>query len=178
MDDQKKEMLCEHLPYELDMLDAAYRFLHSAEDRAEREQSRYKTNSAIEVFWLHARNLDEFVRYNSGTAIAAAEDFTSGWFRHEMETRDLVEKMNDQICHLKYGRVAGDQLDKLRAHDRDRAKAAIDRAIEKFQKNLTPEAKKLWKVREPLVIDMDVTADSSASSTIVDLPMLPLRGAG
>jgi hypothetical protein len=133
--------------------------------KAEREKSPRKKDAAIEGFWLHARNLDEFVRYPRGTATAAAADFTSGSiFPYEMETRDLVEKMNDQICHLKYGRVAGDHHEKLRSHDRDRAKAAIDRAMKLFEQKLTPEAKKLWKVRQPLVIVMsDVPAGYSRS---------------
>ena len=167
MDDQKKrEMLCEHLPYELEMLDSAYCFLHSEADQAERDKSPRKKNAAIEVFWLHARNLDEFVRYSSGTATAAAADFTSGdTFPYEMETRDLVDKMNDQICHLKYGRVAGDHQDKLQFFDRDRAKAAIDRAIKLFEENLTVEAEKLWKKRQPLVMVLSKLPAGSSSAT-------------
>jgi hypothetical protein len=32
-DQKKREMLCEHLPHELDMIDFAYSFLHSAADQ-------------------------------------------------------------------------------------------------------------------------------------------------
>ena len=75
LDEDKKKMLAEHLPYEHDMLDKAFEFLTSEAHAAEREDP-FKRNPMVEVFWLHARNLIEF--YNSPPRYSAsASDFTT-----------------------------------------------------------------------------------------------------
>lgn len=59
MDEKQREILTEHLPYELDMFELAFLRLHSAEFADQRKDDFLK-NSSIETFWLHARNLIEF----------------------------------------------------------------------------------------------------------------------
>ena len=49
-------ILREHLPYELDMLEKAFVFLHDPQFAAAR-QDQFAKNAAIEAFWIHARNL-------------------------------------------------------------------------------------------------------------------------
>ena len=51
-------MLTEHLPYEIDMMEGAYRFLHDPKCRD--ECTGFRRNAAIEIFGLHVRNLHEF----------------------------------------------------------------------------------------------------------------------
>ncbi|MFL6975947.1 MAG: hypothetical protein ACJ8F2_28880, partial [Xanthobacteraceae bacterium] len=52
-------ILTEHLPYELDMLEGAFVFVHASQFADARENALFK-NAMIEAFWTHARNLIEF----------------------------------------------------------------------------------------------------------------------
>src|SRR5690349_4588111 len=59
------EVLREHLPYELNMLDhaaSAWRIFQRPRDRAE----GFAQMSAIEMFWVRARTLHEFSRKTTG----------------------------------------------------------------------------------------------------------------
>jgi hypothetical protein len=83
MDKIKVDILKEHLPYELDMLDeaAAYaRSTEAAETNTKKGQVWFKRNAAIEAFWTHARNLIEFLTREKSPDLtvssASAQDFT------------------------------------------------------------------------------------------------------
>jgi hypothetical protein len=94
--------------------------------------------------------LEEFFTQPRGSTlwagIAAAVDFMIDVPRPELpQCASLVEKMNDQIAHIRYERVPGDHVSKLNAFEMDRAKGEIDRAVAKFEQNLSPEARPYWK---------------------------------
>ena len=79
MDDVTKTVFTEYLPYELNMLEAAFAFLNSKQFD-ELHKIPFLKNAAIETFWLHARNLIEFLTHskNVGHAgLVSARDFTT-----------------------------------------------------------------------------------------------------
>jgi hypothetical protein len=96
MDQPKQDMLTEHLPYELDMLERAYSFLHDPKFLDARTDS-FMRNATIEVFWAHVRNLNEFFRYPAGRDHASAADFTKAQFPQEIATKELTDRLNEQI---------------------------------------------------------------------------------
>jgi len=137
------------LPYELDMLESSFEFLN-ADRFADFRTSAFFKNAAIEVFWLHARNMIEFLTHtkNSGPqGTVSAKDFTSG-FNPDMKMGEMNQRINAAVSHLLYERK--DQTEqKLGGYDMLRVKQAIDREIENFEKALLPKYRDIWIVRNP-----------------------------
>ena len=159
LDEDKKRMLAEHLPYEHEMLDRAFEFLTSDAYAAERED-QFKRNAVVEVFWLHARCLIEF--YSGSGASANASDFTTERLYPEFRLKkgepavanageDFSVLINEQVCHLKYERVSVPD-EKLGGYDLHRVKDSIDRARRKFEGMLASEARAMWVDRTPATL--------------------------
>jgi hypothetical protein len=176
-------MLVEHLKYEFDVLDAAYDFIHGNGHDLEREDW-LRINSAIEAFWLHARNLIEFFeRRTTGDdkGIASAEDFTKRPVQYDLPPkRQGIRLMIDQqVCHLQYNRItdadhkSGHAPTKIGGTEMWQVKGMIDRALTLFQKELTYEGSELWETRSPpkiLAFGGGVSASShstAATSTVI-----------
>jgi hypothetical protein len=73
------DVLEEHLPYELDMLEEALRaWATSSKSAGESSSTWFTRMSAIEAFWVHARTLHEFFTRSANTEgrTACANDFT------------------------------------------------------------------------------------------------------
>ena len=139
-------ILEEHLPYELDMLDKAYELLIT--EMHNEEPNRVIVSLCIECFWLHARNLIEFFRgTNKSGRTAAAITFTKDQVAYVFDT-NITEFINDQICHINYNRNILSES-KLMGSEVKRNKESIDRAVLKFQDNLTEESRGHWSIRNP-----------------------------
>ncbi len=171
MEEDQINLLEEHLPYEHDMLDAAYEIL-TANAHTSAPQDWFSRNAAINEFWLHARNLIEFYCNPSGTS-ASASDFTTEPLRPEFRFKknaaavtnageDFSTLINEQICHLKYERVTSPD-EKLGGYDLQRVKESIDRALNKFQGLLTDEARRVWKERKKQTISISGAVEPSTS---------------
>ena len=66
-------ILKEHLPYEIDMLEEALIAWSANPSRAgETKQQWFRGMSALEAFWVHARNLAEFFEDRKGESRTAA----------------------------------------------------------------------------------------------------------
>jgi hypothetical protein len=103
--DTEAAILKEHLPYELDMLEGAFVFLHSADSAAQRQNTILK-NAMIEAFWTHARNLIEFLTHpkgNDSAGVVSAKDFAKAYF-HKLNMDSIDDLVNAQISHLTYER--------------------------------------------------------------------------
>ena len=139
-------ILTEHLPYELDMLEAAFLFLHSQETEKVRAIP-FCRNAAIESFWLHARNLIEFLthRPSGGAGTVSARDFAPG-FDPETIMKEMDQRTNAGVSHLLYERKT-QQGEKLNGYDMLRVKEHIEREIKRFEAALSPDYKKIWDVR-------------------------------
>jgi hypothetical protein len=177
MEPRKRKLLDEHLPYELDMLDASFDFvvaqnaiLATSDDINEKA----KRNLAIEAFWIHARNLIDFLKLNrkpneGEEGAASAKDFTDASFRSDLQLGELPDRINEQICHLKYERES-EPGQKLGGYDMLRVKQAIDREIRRFEQHLTAESRAIWRPRRQLetkrALPHDLILDSTTSTVV------------
>jgi hypothetical protein len=136
MQPNAKAGLKEHLPYELDMLQAAYEFLHKNHYAGYRNVPFLK-NAAIECFWMHARNLLEFFRLPKSSpdtrASVSPKDFTNG-FQHDGIGRTIEDDINRAITHLQYGRKSQPQ-ETLDRWTMCRVKDHIEREIKKVRRS-------------------------------------------
>jgi hypothetical protein len=141
------DVLHEHLPYELNML--AWALNTWANIPAEPinlsdagELNKCRRNSAVETFWLHARNLHEFFM-QSQTRTASADHFTNERVDYSDLLKELgsnIENINDQISHINYARTRNNN-EKLDFFLAWRVMGAIGRAVKRFQEKLYPAAK-------------------------------------
>jgi hypothetical protein len=143
-------MLKEHLKYEFDMLDEAYRFLFDGNsDRHDEDRKKpFIRNAVIESFWTHARNLNEFFDHHPDHSVTvSARDFTVDDvpFKATLD-ETLTKTINQQISHLQYGRPT-DPVEKL-SSAMHRVYDTMFSAITEFQRRLKPEARKLWIERK------------------------------
>jgi hypothetical protein len=166
----KRRLLTEHLPYELDMIEAAFLFLSDAKYAEWRQIAAFK-NVAIEGFWTHARNLIEFLTNGPNirpAGTASARDFAPS-LQPEMIMRDMDRRINEGVSHLVYERKSA-QEDKLCGHDMLRVKQHIDREIKKLEAALQPDYKALWSQRAPSVwietYDLLSATDTTSSTSI------------
>lgn len=156
MDDARKNILTEHLPYEIDLLEQCIEAWSKSAPASEGEPKEVWANRMMPIngFWLHARNLIEFfTRPASDSRTAAAGHFTTKVIHYEMPNKEVVEKINDQISHLNYDRLT--EFGKLTIYDAVRIKEQIDRAISKFQDHLTVEAASLWQNRNRIKVQLN-----------------------
>jgi hypothetical protein len=133
-------MLKEHLPYELDMLERAFVFLHDEKYADDRKNDIVK-NAMIEAFWVHARNLLEFLTHPEGegaTGVASARDFTDKNFSPppKKNFESILDDVNDQITHLRYERRTSPPQAKLGGHDMTWVRRAIHSQIKRFEQHL------------------------------------------
>jgi hypothetical protein len=162
-----KAMLEEHLPYELEMLQGAYEFLQNPAYAHDRRHP-FARNAAIECFWLHARNLIDFLTQASSATLfetrgaVSAYHFTTKSYDPDGIGRDINDDINQSITHLQYGRKSQAQPT-LDVFTMLRVKQHIERQIKKFEDALTEEAGKVW-VRRTLPETIEVTTLDSATN--------------
>jgi hypothetical protein len=172
MEQIKIEILNEHLPYELDMLDEATKYIASQEFAdacgvRDRCPAWFKRNAAIEAFWTHARNLIEFLfrpkSVDLKVSSASAKDFAPT-FQLSLDADKLMTKINEQISHLGYGRKTLD-FEKL-SHEMSWVKPALDSEYKRLEKLLMKDADchAHWVPRTPVTIDVSSISTSSASA--------------
>ncbi|MGE0036768.1 MAG: hypothetical protein AB7S93_14110 [Xanthobacteraceae bacterium] len=165
------DLLKEHLPYELDMLDNAVCFMNSPEFAKLGESSdkldQFKKNAAIESFWTHARNLIEFLSRDKSPDLnvssASARDFAEG-YRSNLDLESVSKKINEQVSHLGYRRVSLPP-DKL-SHEIHFVKSGLDSAFRRFQEQLNPECQEHWEQRQFEQAAVIVHANATATNTI------------
>jgi len=103
MNKEERDILHEHLGYEIDMVAGALMAMSSS------ESDWFRQMSTIEGFWLHARTLLEFFEDRKAPGrTAAAGHFTDEKIDYQIPSREKYEMlMNDQIAHLNYNRPCG-----------------------------------------------------------------------
>jgi hypothetical protein len=167
MNEKTRAILTEHLPYELNMLEAAFTFLHSP-DFKDVHRIGFVRNAAIEAFWLHARNLIEFLAHRPGggeIGTVSARDFAPDFYP-ETIMKQMDQRINAATTHLQYERT-GTQSEKLSGHDMRRVKEHIDREIKRFEAALLPKFKNIWVPRQPtewVIVDGELSATNSTTS--------------
>jgi hypothetical protein len=130
---------------------------------------------AIESFWVHARNLNEFFTRQSKnkegapSGVSAARDFTDDGFKDELQLRDLETLIDQQICHLQYER-GSNAPEGLGAHHIWRVKADLEREVIRFETHLTTAdgARALWDAHaKPATILSDAFHAQATDTTTV-----------
>jgi len=167
MDPAHKMILERDLPYELDMLERAFQFIVQ-DELADHPEIIFFRDMAFETFWVHARNVSEFMaqpRNVNATGVAAARDFTEEQsdMRYKLDER-LINKINDQITHLRYERPPNDS-GKLNTHDMERVYAALNSVVKEFETRLSTDARDLWEQREPKQYVRESTALNTTNET-------------
>jgi hypothetical protein len=163
--ERAKIVLDDALPYELDMFDAAARYMQTDEfsklTTAKTEIEWLSCNAIIESFWTHARCLMDFFsrRKNQDftASAASAMDFTEG-FQPSPEMEEfwgpgkLAEAVNEQVSHIGFCKKA-EQLQNVGASEMVRVKFIIDKEVQNFERTLKPEFQPYWKSRKPVRLD-------------------------
>lgn len=179
MEEIQIEILKEHLPYELDMLDEATTYLQSIEFADSIKETRrgavwFKRNANIEAFWTHSRNLIEFLTRPKSVDLtvssASARDFADK-FEPSLDMGPLMTLINEQVSHLGYGRKSR-IIEKLGV-EMNYVKPALDSHIKRFEGLLNPECRKYWVARTPvhmLGVQHDITTSTYATSLGLTMP--------
>jgi len=175
--ERAKIVLDDALPYELDMLDAAARYMQTDEfsklTKPKTETEWLTWNATVESFWTHARCLMEFFsrRKNQDftASAASAMDFTEGFQpSSEMEQLwgpgSLSETINELLSHVGFRRRAG-QLENLGASEMVRVKSIIDKEIGNFERTLMREFQPYWKPRQMVSLRLELLSNNVSSAT-------------
>ena len=163
---RKRELFTEHLPYELDMFEQAA-FIMSPENKKLRPDLSdwFRRMSALEAFWIHARNFHEFLTRKDPSpdgevTSASAKNFAPN-FDSQLQLRTVIDEINAQVAHLNYKRERG-WPEKL-GHEISVVKAQIDADVRKLEDKLHADWRVLWKQRQPVKFTGDVIEQLSAS---------------
>jgi hypothetical protein len=175
--ERAKIVLDDALPYELDMLDAAARYMQTDEfsklTKPKTETEWLTWNATVESFWTHARCLMEFFsrRKNQDftASAASAMDFTEGFQpSSEMEQLwgpgSLSETINELLSHVGFRRRAG-QLENLGASEMVRVKSIIDKEVGNFERTLMREFQPYWKPRQMVSLRLELLSNNVSSAT-------------
>ena len=145
------------LPYEIDMLRAAYRMLLEYGER-----DTHLKNLIIEGFWLHARNLIEmFLGKRNATRprLVAGAQYTP---REPAQLATWYGLICNQITHLQDGRPVDDE--KLNARDPDFVRL-IEAEIANFKGHLSAGLRSIVdSLPPPMIPDLRVGGPRAASS--------------
>ena len=178
-------VLGDALPYELDMLDEATRYMQTDEfarlAQSKKNLTEWHTrNATIESFWSHARCLMEFFNRTKGkdftSPSASAKDFTDDFHTSSEMVKlygpgRLSETINEQISHVGFRRKA-EQFEKLGASEIVRVKAIIDKEVEQFDRKLKCEFRRYWKSRQRVPLMLHLLNNVSSTMTWQDVTEL------
>ncbi|WP_156380805.1 hypothetical protein [Pseudolabrys sp. Root1462] len=158
LDQAQIDVLEEHLPYELDMLEGSLG-AWAGSDRETRGQWVARM-APIEAFWVHARILWEFFCKSTTTA-ASADHFTTTRLTYDIPD---IGDIQTQIVHLNYGRPRGDNKAKLDIWRARNFVGEVNSAVDRFEAALSEESRRHWKKRVRLAIAVPGNSLSSSST--------------
>lgn len=159
LNEQQKEALRIHLPYELTMLDYAF-MIAGAEAKA--DDDKLQRLAAIDNFYTHARCLIEFYKNSFHGSKASAIVFTKTGVNYA-SFEDVWDTINDQVAHIGWARGENaaklfDSANRTDLHNR------LWSCLCLFQDNLTAEAAEIWQRRQRqtlCIIDHTIKGASS-----------------
>jgi hypothetical protein len=146
--DDRKKIIAEHLPYEVNMLRLSHYILLGGIPQP--LLSPGVANLAIEGFCTHARNLIDFFADQSPARgkDAVARHFTNGSYSpfngKDVKKEGLYGRINKQIMHLTYDRTDDPNL-KIGPNDREQLRHLIENEIIEFQKYLREPYDVIWR---------------------------------
>jgi hypothetical protein len=159
--DAKKELLSNHLPYELLMLRYTYREINAT-------QPALRWNALFESFATHARGLHEFLTGKSDNRNGHATDFVEAFkSRKPDKVRGKIDALNQKMMHLGTTRTAR-QEEKIDLGDAKVLFDWIEGEVLRFVGSLPENLKKHWKPERADTANADATfviAPVQASAT-------------
>jgi hypothetical protein len=163
LNEQEKDALRKHLPYELTMLDYAF-IVAGAEANGDKE--KLQRLAAIDNFYMHARCLIEFYQNTYNGSKATAMVFTEPQPQYP-SFADFSDALNDQVVHIgwargEYAAMLFDGANRTIIHSR------LATCLTLFQNHLTEEARQVWQRRESQTIYVTDNTIPGASSEIFD----------
>lgn len=150
-----EEILGEHLPYELWMLEETFTRLNQSKTDV------VLTNALIEAFCIHARQLLEFFENKQGRK---AKEFTGGSYAAAhlgALTKLERDKLNTQIAHIT-GKRTADSVDKIDQILRAKFLRALMKEANDFKKQLAPEFQGLF--RYPMANESIASSDNPSAT--------------
>jgi hypothetical protein len=172
-----KIVLDDALPYELDMLDAAARYMQTDEfsklAKPKTEIEWLTCNATIETFWTHARCLMDFFsrRKNKDftASAASAMDFTKAStllprLRSYGGREGSPKQSTNRAATFRFCRKA-EQLQKLGASEMVRVKSIIDKEVGNFERTLEREFQPYWKPRQSALLRLELLCKNVSSAT-------------
>ena len=143
MDDAKaKELIKEHIFYEVWMLGV------TRERLAIVGNDKKTTNTLLESYAVHARNLNEFFLENGKADTLKASGFTTANYRKPDWTEERnapFKKINKQIQHLTRERSTV-LAEKVNGADLERIYQILWRDLQNFDRHLKPELRASWGI--------------------------------
>ena len=164
---REQDLLAEHLPYELDQLEAAF---VAAASPATTDVAKRRRLMAIDCFYLHARNLIEF--YTGNERDPAKTRVHAVRFTGEQQSYpgfgEFMDIINDQVTHLQLDRGVHVK-EALDGAVITAIKGKLDSALEIFQRHLTDEAKEYWQRREKQTFPVTSSYDAACTAIYATL---------
>ena len=156
-----KELLSDHLPYELLMLRYTFREIHLT-------QPALRWNALFESFAAHARSLHEFLTGKSDNRNVHATDLVPDFKPSKPDrVRGKVDALNQKILHLGTTRSAA-QNDKINLGDAKVLFDWLEANVEALIQRLPNVERKNWKPERSVLAMADTTsidAPVAASAT-------------
>jgi hypothetical protein len=145
--EQIHDILAEHLPYEVQMLNFSFEVLCWTPGIL----GQLPVNALIESFCIHARNLIDFFTEQSVSPknYAGAKHYVgASWIASgdsDYKSDSIYGKLNEQIAHLTYGRQK-DLDKKIQGPDIGSLKQVLDDEAKRFVDSLPPPQRAVWNV--------------------------------
>jgi hypothetical protein len=145
--EQMRDVLEEHLSYEVQMLGLAFQTLCVGPAVL----GRVPTNLLIASFCIYARNLIDFFTEESHSPknYAGARHYVgSSWVAFDgqnVKREPFYGKLHNQTAHLTYGREK-DSTKKVGAVEMNRAKRLLDAEVKRFVDSLPTKWREIWNV--------------------------------
>ena len=141
------ETQLKHVAYELDMLIYTFDKLLLVEPLVPRSLQAGQVNALMEVFCIHARNLDEFFQGSGRPGTLQAKTFADSRYKprpNDKERKNLISKINKQISHLTEQRTSVAE-EKISTPDRARLYSILIAEVDNFTRHLQPHLRPAWK---------------------------------
>jgi hypothetical protein len=154
--DKMREVLTEHLPYEVQMMRTARELLGT------RIQDQWFYNIVHESFFLHARNLIEALQ---GDNDFKPKEICEKWSRPPF-IRNMMEKINQQIQHIAAHRTIVHD-NKLKFDEVTRVAQWIEDELQSLEAKLKDEWRDYYKVTAAPGVVVSVTGAATATNSII-----------
>jgi hypothetical protein len=143
--EQMIDIIGEHLPYEVQMLNFTFAGLCTGPNVL----GPLPNNAFVEAFCVHARNLIDFFAEGSTSpkGPAGAKHYVGAFWRafdgQNVKSEPFYDRLNNQIAHITYRREK-DRTKKIGGDDITRIKQLLDAEMKRFVDVLPSKWRQVW----------------------------------